>query len=74
MNKLETKGWLNLINLPQKVYPLLMYLFYVHLRPTEGQARKNSLTSYVKCKIITLNIHTLAQIIGVQPEDLQIHF
>ena len=72
--RLETIGWLPLINLPQKVYPRLVYLFYVQLRPTNGEVGDNSLTSYVKGKIITLNSHTLAQIIGVQPGDLQIHF
>ncbi|KAL7264204.1 hypothetical protein ACSBR1_002205 [Camellia fascicularis] len=67
-------GWLLLTNLPQKVYPRPVYLFYLHLRPTEGAVGENSLTSYVKGKLITLNPHTLAQIIGVQSGNLQCHF
>ncbi|CAL5368540.1 unnamed protein product [Camellia sinensis] len=34
ISKLEAMGWINLINLPQKVYPRLVSLFYVHLRGT----------------------------------------
>ncbi|CAL5350754.1 unnamed protein product [Camellia sinensis] len=73
-SKLETMGWLPLTNLLQKVYPRLVYLFYLHLRPTEEAIGENNLTSYVKSEVITLNPHTLAEIIGVQLGDLQSHF
>ncbi|CAL5382415.1 unnamed protein product [Camellia sinensis] len=67
-------GWLNLINLPQKVYPCLVSLFYVLLKCTDEEDGDCSIISYVKGKSIEFNIPTLAQIIGVEQGDKQIYF
>ncbi|CAL5323150.1 unnamed protein product [Camellia sinensis] len=67
-------GRLNLINIPQKVYPRLVALFYVHLRATQEQDGNFNLLSYVKGKGIQFDIPTLASIIGVELGDENIHF
>lgn len=67
-------GWLLLTNLPHKVYPRLVQLFYVHLTSADQQMEPFNLTSYVKGKAITLSPHTFAQIIGVETGDLQCYF
>jgi len=74
LGRLDTMGWLPLTNLPHKIYPRLVYLFYLHLTSAEGQVEQFSLTSYVKGEVITLNPRTFAQIIGVETVDLQCHF
>ena len=74
VGKLDTMGWLPLTNLPNKVYPRIVRLFYVHLTAGDQQNEPFSLTSYVKGKIITLSLRTFAQIIRVETGDLQCYF
>ncbi|KAL7261605.1 hypothetical protein ACSBR1_000109 [Camellia fascicularis] len=74
ISKLEAMGWQNLINLPQKVYPRLVALFYLHVRATQEEDGNFTLLSYVKRKGIQFDIPTLASIVGVELGDENIHF
>ena len=74
VGKLDTMGWLPLTNLPNKIYPRIVRLFYVHLTASDQQNEPFSLTAYVKGKTITLTFRAFAQIIGVQTGDLQCYF
>ncbi|CAL5369078.1 unnamed protein product [Camellia sinensis] len=67
-------GWKNLINFPQKVYPRLVALFYVHQRATQEEDGNFTLLSYVKGKGIQFDIPTLVSIVGVELGDENIHF
>ncbi|KAL7161253.1 hypothetical protein ACSBR2_041825 [Camellia fascicularis] len=67
-------GWLNVINLPQKLYPRLVSLFYVHLKTTDEEDGDFSIISNVKSKAIEFDIPTLARIIGVEQGDMHIYF
>ncbi|XP_028124287.1 uncharacterized protein LOC114321310 [Camellia sinensis] len=74
ISKLEAMGWKNLINFPQKVYPRLVALFYVHQRATQEEDGNFTLLSYVKGKGIQFDIPTLVSIVGVELGVENIHF
>lgn len=74
VNKLAAMGWQNLVNLPHKVYPRLVSLFYLHFKHTNEEEKDYTVISYVKGKHIEFNIPTLAQILGVKQSENKIYF